>query len=131
MSFLDRYKTDKTLETEGVWVDFGDGVRFKIARLNNKKAREVRERLERPYARMRRVPPDQQEKILTRVLAEAVVLDWEGDVDGKGTKYSVDAAEKLMTEHTDLRDDILVVSNERETFKAEQDEQAEGNSATA
>jgi hypothetical protein len=28
--FLDRYNTDRGLEEEGVWVDFGDGVKVQV-----------------------------------------------------------------------------------------------------
>jgi hypothetical protein len=65
--FFDRYNTDRGLEEEGVWVDFGDGVKVQVRRLTSKKSREYRRKLDKPYTaqfRNREMPDDLQEKLL-------------------------------------------------------------------
>lgn len=129
MSIYDRYKTDKTLETEGVWVDFGDGVEVKLTRLNTKAAKEVRRREEKPYARLREIPEDIQEKVLTRIMAQAVIKEWKGVLDEKGKPIpcTAEAVEALLNELPDFREDLIFAAAQRETFKAEEVEAAKGN----
>jgi len=42
MAFLNKYKTDKIAEENGVWVVFDDDVEVKVARLSSKAARDLR-----------------------------------------------------------------------------------------
>src|ERR1043166_2259135 len=79
--FFDRYSTDKVAEEEGQWVDFGDGIKVQLRRLNCKKSRDVRRRLEKPYAKQFRgqdIPDEIQERMLNAQLAKAVIVGWEG-----------------------------------------------------
>jgi hypothetical protein len=131
MSFLSRYKTDTSLENDGVEVDFGDGVSVTVRRMNNKSAQELRRKLEKPYARMRETPDSVSENILNRVLAEAVVVGWKGVTDENGNELPFSPANAMkIFENPELRDfkeDIAMASMQRETFKAQADEEAEGN----
>ena len=76
--FRDRYSTDRSAEEAGVWVDYGDGLKVQVRRLNSKHSRETRRRLEKPYAtqfRNRDMPESLQEKLLNQQMAESIVND--------------------------------------------------------
>jgi hypothetical protein len=121
MSFLNRYKTDKRAETEGVWVEIDTGVELKVARVNNEKAREMRRKLEKPYASFRVIPDSVNEDIFRKIVSNHVLLDWKGitDADGKEIKFSVEAAEKVLKDYPDFFNDVLSLAGARETFQDE------------
>lgn len=121
MGFLSKYKTDKTAEVEGVWIEVDVGVEWLIARLNNEKAREMRRRLEKPYRAMTAVPDKVAEDIMRKVVANTVWLGWKGMTDEAGAtiEYSAETAEKLLKELPDLLNDVITVSMARETFQTE------------
>jgi hypothetical protein len=131
MSFLSKYKTDKTAEIQGTWVEVDAGVEFKIARLNNEKARAERRALEKPYRNFQGGIPDSvSEDILRKVIARTVLLDWrtkqeDGTFkniivdDGVDVPYSAENVEKLLKDYPDLLNDVVGLSMARETFQAE------------
>lgn len=129
-NFVDRYKTDKNLEENGQWVDLGEGVEIKIARLNSERSQAVRRRLEKPYSKMRgEIPAQIQEDILTKQVAEAVLLDWKGvELEvGKPLDPTLENKIKVLTEFKDFRQDVVFVSMEAETFKTAKAEEATKN----
>lgn len=121
MSFLNKYKTDKRAEVEGVWVEIDNGVSFRIARLNNDKAREMRRTLEKPYRNFQTIPDSKSEEIFRKIVANAVLLDWKGMTDEAGVpiSYSPEAVERILKEYPDLLNDVVMLSAARETFQAE------------
>ena len=122
MSFLQKYKTDKAAEQNGVWIEVDDGVEIKVARLNNEKARELRRTLEAPYRNFKEVPPKALEDIMRRIVASCVLLDWKGvdqDADGNDVLYSPDRAEEIFVEYPDFFNDVVSASAARETFQTE------------
>ena len=131
--FAERYQTDKTLEEDGAWVDLGDGIKIKVARIQSQRARRVLMRLYRPYENLRqsgrKVPEAVQEKITRQWLAEGVLLDWEGvtDAEGKAIAFSVDHALQVFEAFPDFLDEVAFFSREQETFRAERLEAAKGN----
>lgn len=133
MGLYDQYKTSESLEEDGVWVDFGDGVSFKLRRLNSKVSRKVRKELEAPYqSQLRRnqdLPDDVAEGILRRQIASGVVVDWKGVTDeaDKPMKYSAENALKLFTDLPDLLNDVAMAAAARATFREESVEEAKGN----
>lgn len=129
--FYDRYKTDKKLEEEGQWVDFGDGVKVKVARLNSERSLAVRRKLEKPYSKIRgSIPEDIQEEILTKQVAEAIIIAWEGvsDENGKEIECTYENKVKILKDFKDFRFDVVTASVEAETFKAKQNEEVLKNS---
>lgn len=137
-----RYNTDTSLEEEGVWVDFGDGLKVRVRRLSSKHSRDTRRKLEKPYStqfRGREMPDSLQEQLLNKQLAESIVVDWEGvddpyakNAEGKeapSLPCTPDNVLKIMSdpEFKDFREDILTAAMERTTFEKEQREVAEKN----
>jgi len=76
--FLDRYNTDRNAEEDGVWVDYGDGVKVQVRRLSSRFSRDVRRKLEKPYSsqfRNRDMPDSLQEELLNKQIAKAIVVN--------------------------------------------------------
>jgi hypothetical protein len=132
--FLNRYNTSRDLEEEGVWVDFGDGLKVQVRRLTSKASREFRRKLEKPYTaqfRNREMPDSLQEELLSKQVAGVVIVNWEGvDNPEKPTEqlpFSTDNALMMCQKFPDFRDDILTAAMERTTFEKEQRENARKN----
>lgn len=129
--FINRYKTDRKLEEEGQWVEFGDDISVKVARLNSERSQAVRRKLEKPYSKIRgSIPEDIAEEILTKQVAEAVLLDWKGvtDENGKEIECTYENRYKMLKEFKDFRFDVVTCSVEAETFKGKQIEEVTKNS---
>jgi hypothetical protein len=143
--FKERYSTDRKLEEEGVWVDYGDGLKVQVRRLNSKHSRETRRKLEKPYTaqfRNRDMPESLQEELLNKQVSQSVVVNWEGVEDpsapepkeGEQPKmlpYSQENVLRMVTEFPDFRDDILTASMSQATFQKEQRKEAEKNSKSS
>jgi hypothetical protein len=137
-NFLDRYTTDKSLEDDGIWIDYGDGLKVKMRRLNCQKSKDVRRKLEKPYAKQFRgtdMPDSIQEQLLNKQIAKAIVVDWEGVPNPESPAEMLPCTEDnvlmMMEKFADFRDDILAASMERSTFQREQLTAAEGNSSSS
>ncbi len=135
--FNDRYATDTSLEEEGVWVDYGDGLEIKVRRLNSKHSRETRRKLEKPYTaqfRNRDMPEQLQEDLLNKQVSESIVVDWRGVPDPADEKKMLPCTPenvlKMVSDPAfkDFRDDILTAALARETFAKEARADAEKNS---
>lgn len=133
--FMDRYKTDKSLEEEGVWVDYGDGLQVQVRRLNSKHSKETRRKLEKPYSgqfRGRDLPEAVQEDLLNKQIANSIVTDWKGvpdpDNEDKMLECTPDNVLRMVSEFNDFRDDILTAAMERTTFQKTDLEVQEKNS---
>jgi hypothetical protein len=127
-----RFSTDQNKEEAGVWVDFGDGVRIRIRRLNSRRSQEVRNELNRPHAdtiRRGPLPSDVAEELMLRQIARGIISDWEGvDLgDGVSVPYTGENAYKLLKDLPEIRDHILQVSSEADNFRAKVDEDTEKN----
>lgn len=137
-NFMDRYSTDKDAEEQGQWIDYGDGLKVKLRRLNCTKSREVRRKLEKPYAKQFRnteMPESILEMLLNNQLAKAVVVDWEGVPNPNKPSEQLPCTEenvlRMIQDFPDFRDDILTASMERATFQKEDTKAAEGNSKSS
>lgn len=121
MSIYSRYKTDKSAEENGVWVELEGGEKIKVARANCKASLALRRKLEKPYANFSTVPAEASEKIAVELAAQVLVKDWSGfvDEDGKEIPFSVEKARELFTELKDLLNDVFSASAQKETFLAE------------
>lgn len=139
--FSERYNTDKDAEENGQWVDFGDGIRVKVRRLNSKHSQEVRRKLEKPYVatyRNREMPASLQEELMIKQLSQSIIVDWEGVEDpshnpaeGEPQRMLTCTPENILTivsQFKDFRDDVTTASMERATFQKEDRLEQEGNS---
>lgn len=132
--FASRYGTDKDLEENGVVVDFGDGISVTVRRATCKKAKALREKLEKPHAkaiRMNTLSSDIQENITKRVFTEALIIDWTGVEFKDGTpagEYTPEKGMRVLTEFEDFMGDVITAVVERATFQREEQEENTKNS---
>ena len=125
------FGTNKTDEIEGKWNDIGDGIQILVARIGNPEYQKEFQRISKPHKRALRrgsLNDEVAERLLTKVMAKNILLDWEGlEEDGVAVPYSYENAIRILTEYKDLRDYVSDIANEMESFKAEEDEEAEKN----
>lgn len=126
---INDFRTDDNAKQEGVWVDFGGSAEFKIASLDNPEFQKAFRRKTKPYADMgREIPEKDQEAIMNECLAKHVVLGWKGVFDGdKELKFTTEAALRLMSEISWVRDRVIQEARRLDNFKAKQAEETEGN----
>lgn len=133
---IERFATDETLETEGVWVEAGSGLRLKIARLNNAAYEEELRRLGKPYVRQIRlgtVDNSVLETIAIKAVAKHVLKGWEGleDEKGKTIQYTTNKAEEVLLKYRDFYRLVNEFAQEQDLYRQEELESSEGNSKSA
>ena len=125
------FGTNKVAEIEGKWNDIGDGIELLVARIGNPEYQKEFQRISKPHKRALRrgsLNDEVAERLLTKVMAKNILLDWKGlEEDGVAVPYNYDNAVRILTEYKDLRDYVSDIANEMESFKAEEDEEAEKN----
>lgn len=125
------FGTDKQKEVEGVWSEVGDGVELKIARIGNPEYQKEFQKISKPHRRAIRsgtLSNDVAEKLLIKAMAKNILVDWRNlKEDGEDVPYSYENAVRLLTDYRDLRDIVSDIANEIESFRAEDDEEAEIN----
>lgn len=133
-SIYDVLGTDKTMEQQGVLLDFGRAGRFKIARAGggNQAYNEVRARRFRPFSKQQRqgtLSEEVAQKALVEVYAEAVVKGWEGVLgpDRQPIPFSIANAIKLMTDIPQLFEEIRVAATDYANYQSVEAQEAAGN----
>lgn len=140
MSLYNTFETDKSLERDGIVLDYGfnsknQPIQIRIARAGgaNTKFAKVLEQKMKPYKRA--IANDTMdnkvaEKLLVEAYADAVVLGWEGveDREGSPLEYNRDNVVKVLTDLPDLFIDIQQQSQKSALYRAELREAEQGNS---
>lgn len=131
-SLFNRFKMDEKKEEQGVWVNFGEGLKVKVRRFKSKASQDARKELEKPFtAELRRGPLDEKiaEDLLLRQMAKAIIVDWEGVTDEEGNELECTFETKLdvLKALPEFRDEIVSIAIDRDSFKAALDEEAEKN----
>lgn len=127
MDIKKTFKTDETLENEGAWVDIGEGCELLIARVGNKAYQKMFQKLTQPHRKLiqrNKLDPQILEDLGIQCFARTILLGWRGlKEDGNEVEYSVDAAQRLLTEYKDFRELVAELANEAATFREELDEE--------
>lgn len=140
MSLYNTFETDKSLERDGIVLDYGfnskqQPVQIRIARAGgaNAKFAKVIEQKMKPYKRA--IANDTMdnkvaEKLLIESYADAVILGWEGVEDRQGNPldFTRENVVKVLTDLPDLFLDIQQQSQKSALFRAELREAEQGNS---
>lgn len=128
---IGRAFADPQKEKEGNWVDYREDSKVKIARVGTPNFQRVYESRLKPHRRKQRdgtLSGDVENKILCEVVAETILLDWEGFTNnGKELKYSKKAAFDLLMEHIDFRNEIVELATTESSFYADYVEESEKN----
>tara|TARA_R110002096_G_scaffold375632_1_gene569251 strand:- start:41 stop:457 length:417 start_codon:yes stop_codon:yes gene_type:complete len=125
MSLYKKYETDTKAEVEGIELDFGDGVIFKVARAgkSNPAFSKASRKRTKPYLfaiKAGTLSDEVATTVLINVYADSVVLGWEGvtDKEGESLEYSRENVVKLLTDLPDLLEQIKEYSEDSDSFNA-------------
>ena len=140
MSLYKLFKTNENLETDGIWLEYGqtaDGkpIRIKIARAggHNSAFSKALEKATRPYRKAIQtgmLDNKTADKLYKEVFADTVVLDWinvEGP-DGQPMEFKRENVLKLFDDLPDLFADLREQANNVALFREEVREADLGNS---
>ncbi len=140
MSLYKLFKTDEHLETDGIWLEYGQNekgepIRIKIARAggHNSAFSKALEKATRPYRKAIQtglLDNKTADKLYKEVFADTVVLDWinvEGP-DGKPMEFKRENVLKLFEDLPDLFADLREQANNVALFREEVREADLGNS---
>lgn len=134
-----QFGTNKTLEKEGVWLEYGqtpDGkpVRIKVARAGgqNLAYQKQMEKATRPHKKALQTGTLDNavaEKLFREVYADSVIVGWENitDADGKPLVFSRENVVKVMEDLPDLFADIREAAANMSIFRDEERKADLGN----
>lgn len=119
------FKTDKTLEAEGVWVKYDHGIRFLIASTETK---EYQKAYADAQKRLKTDDLDDDNTIYAKVFAKHLLLDWSGiAIKGEIYPYSFQNAVKLLVDVRQIALFVLNTAADFQTFKAQEENEEEKN----
>lgn len=99
---LNKIRIDETKETEGVWVDVDANTKLLIGSAKGLVYRKaLREALRTRIDELQGKPLEEEEieDITTRVMAEHLLLDWEGLTEGgEEVEYSAEKSVEILTD---------------------------------
>jgi hypothetical protein len=129
VSTYSTFKTNPSLETEGVVLDFGDAGKFRIARAGGANQRFQRRvnQLSKPHRHaisLGTIDPIVLDEIMRTSYAETIVLGWE-DVtgeDGEPFPFNKENCMKLFSDLPELFGQIIKASQQVAFFKQEMNE---------
>lgn len=137
-------KTDKALETDGIWKDYITH-RVKIARAGGSNDRYLKtmEDLQKTLRRSgdpSEIPKSRQDAIMAKVLAETIVLDWQTwddekqdwvpgieKVDGSVGKFTKELVTETLLELPDVMNVIQMDAMSHKNFLETVREEEKGN----
>lgn len=140
MNLYNQFKTDETLETDGIFIEYGetaDGkpIRIRIARAGGKnkaftKALEKATRPHRKAIQTGSLDSATADKLYREVFVDTVVLGWENvtDENGKPLEFNRENALKVFTDLPDLFQDLRDQAANSALFREEVLEEDLGNS---
>lgn len=143
MNLFKTFKTNSTLESDGIWLEYGQNskgqpIRIRIARAGGSNVRfaKVMERLTRPHKKSLELGVLDNavaQKLFQDGYAEAVVLDWEGveDENDQPIPFSKEAVVKLFQDLPDLFRDIKEQADNSMLFREHLRSSDLGNSGTS
>ena len=127
------FKTNNALETNGIDIEYGEGLQIKVARAGggNKKFTRTITRLTKAHRSAIQhgiISDEVADGIVLQAYAEAVIMSWTGvtkevltgnEADTEELECTVDNIIAVMKELPDLFADIQKVSQELASFRAE------------
>lgn len=115
------FATDVSKEEQGVWVNLGPSSKILVARMGNRNFVNARKIKMRPYEaleRLGKVSEETQEQVLCELVAETVLLGWEGFTEnGEPVPYSHENALRVLQENKEFLAFVIQVSMDVENFR--------------
>lgn len=135
MDLSKTFGTDKDLEKNGAWIDFGEGLFCLIARSGNPRYNRKFKEVSAPYKRAIRLETladEKAEELMIQVMASTILLDWRGLTDnGVEVPYTPENAKAMLTKYPDFKDQVKSASDSMEAFKRQEIAETEKNSETS
>jgi len=128
---IGEFAFNKELEVEGRWVEEIEGLRLKIARLNNPPYKAyIRKNGRRISKANGRMDFDAADEIAKKAFSKFILLGWENlqDDEGNDIPYSSEKALELMTEYDEFYSMITEHASNAEAYKQNEMESDSGNS---
>jgi hypothetical protein len=120
------FKTDNDLEKDGVWINIGNDIKFKIRRFGGSNAQRLKQamaKFHKPVARlveMDKLSPEENIELMAKTFADSCLVDWQGvEIDGVKAPCTFDNAVKLFTQLPELFDLLFKESQKFDSFKEE------------
>lgn len=115
------FATDSNAEEKGIKVPLGPGTSIIVARMGNRSFVNARKTKMRPYEaldRFGKVPEEVQDQILRELIAETVLLGWEGFTEnGEPVPYSRENALRVLSENKEFLAFVVNASMDVENFR--------------
>lgn len=134
MAQLNAIKTDSQKSNDGIWVDFEEGIRLKVARLHNAEYDKYLQRISKPYLRKIRTNTlnrDITADLTKQAVAKHILLDWENieDESGDPIPYSSEKALEFFRDPdlSELYNFVLETADANELYRQELKEDSEKN----
>lgn len=112
---------NKEKAEQGVWFSYDETTRIKVAKIGTLKYQNVVTRLSKPYQsriRNNRLTPEDATHLTAQVLAECILLAWEGlEEEGISVIYSRAEALRLLETYVDFRAFVETCANDTEEFQ--------------
>jgi hypothetical protein len=129
--FRTLFGTNREAEENGKWFDYEGGVRVKLRRFKSKHATKTRERIEKPFAALRRnglLPSDVMEKVLHQTLVESILVEWSGvALDGQDLLPTQENFDSVLLAYPEFRDRVTADAIALDGFRDESDKDTEKN----
>lgn len=131
MNLYKQFQTDKKLENEGVFIEYGpnskdEPIRFRVARMgpSNLRYSKMMEQRLKPYRRQiqtETIDSKLADKMMLEIFVDTILLSWEGveSEDGVKLEFNRETAIKLFTDLPDLYDDLREQAGKAALFRAE------------
>jgi len=118
------FKSDKKMETEGIWLELSEGVKFRVARFgggNSSAVKKAMAKYYKPYARAIEkglLAEEKEREVMAKAFVDSCVLDWEGiEIDGELTPFSKEKAVEFFLSLPDLLDVVVEYASAQESYK--------------
>jgi hypothetical protein len=118
------FKTDESIEKQGVWYELAPGVAFLIKRFGGYNSPTIKSALAKyykPYAKQIEngtLDQSKEKEIMNKVFVEACIVDWKGIViNGENAQFSVDACVKLMGSLPEMADILIAHASDFKNYK--------------
>lgn len=127
MDIRKAYGTNKKKESEGTFVEIGNGISVKVKRAGscNKAYSFAQAKMQRPYNKQiarGTIDPEILRDININLYANHVVTDWKGISEGKTeVPFSKEKFIELSKEFPDFFDDVFVAALDMQNFADDED----------
>lgn len=125
LDLFSQFASDETLENNGAWQDIGGDSKLLVARAGNRKYAKLLTKLVEKNKRVLDGDDDaadaKSDEIMVQVIAETLLLGWEGiTYKGKELPYSI-ANAKLVLGMKEFRKVVAKLAEDQDAYKVQEE----------